>query len=99
MTLRATIEIIPHGNENNKRNIYRLNISNVGLVRNEGFGNEICRYRVEVQAAIFKSPILNNMDEEKEWETIDIDWIEEHNRRDGAINLVAKAANLVWEKT
>ena len=99
MTLRATIEIVPHGNEAAKRNIYRLNIHNVGLVRDLGFGHEICRYRVDVQAAIFKAEALGNMDDPKEWETIDVDWIEEHDRRDGAVSLVGKAADLVWERT
>ena len=98
MTLRATIEIVPFGNENEKRSLYRLNISNVGLVRDMGFGHQVCRYKVEVQAAILKAAALQNLDEPKEWETIEVDWIDEHDRRDGAVALVAKAAKLVEER-
>lgn len=98
MTLRVTLEIVPYGDENHKRSISRLNISNVGVVRDEGFGHLICRYQVEIQSAVFKAAALNNLDDPDEWETLDYDWVEEHDRRDGAMALVAKAAKLVEER-
>lgn len=96
MTLRADIEIVPFGQEEDKRQLYRLDISNVGLVRNDGFGHEIYRYRVELKGRILQIP--GQPISKEEWEVIDVDWIEEHDRRDGAVALIAKAAKLMEER-
>ena len=42
MTLRCVIEIVPHGEEQYKEPIFRLDISNQGLIRDEGFGHQVC---------------------------------------------------------
>lgn len=92
MTLRATIEIVPYGDESQKREIYRLDVSNIGNLRNEGFGNEICRYKATLFGRVLD--YFNPAPGEK-WEVIDVSFIEEHNRRDGAVSLIRKAAELL----
>jgi hypothetical protein len=100
MTLRVTLEIVPFGDETLKREIYRLDISNIGLVRNEGFGHEVCKYKVECYKTWYKSVInRDNPSPPDEWELVTTDFIEEHDRRDGAVALVQKATQLVMDKT
>lgn len=96
MTLRATIEIIPFGDEKDKRELYRLDISNLGQIRDEGFGNQICRYKVFLFGRVLD---YFNPKPGEEWEIIDIAFIEEHNRRDGAVALVEKACQLMQERS
>ncbi len=92
MTLRTTLEIIPFGNEDNKYSIFRINIHNIETLRNEGFGNIYCKYKVELQK-------YNNETIQKfgrpEWETEEEFEIPEHNRRDGALSLVKKALDFL----
>lgn len=98
MTLRATVEIVPHGDETQARKLFRLNIHNKGLVRNEGFGHEICKYRAELQRLELKAAVLGNQDEPDSWEDLASVEIDEHDRRDGAVALVAKAATLLMDR-
>lgn len=95
MTLRVDLSIVPYGVEKNKYEIYRLNISNIETIRNEGFGHEICRYRVDLLGKIV--PMFRKKFKIT-WEHIDTDFIEEHDRRDGAVALVAKACKLMEER-
>lgn len=93
MTLRATIEIVPFGDEERKEELYRLDISNVGIVRKLGFGNDICEYSVKVYR---KSPSTLVTQYGFDEYTLELeDTIPQHNRRDGAVALVAKATKLV----
>ena len=46
MTLRVTVEIVPYGDENHKKEIGRLHISNIGVVADTGLGHKICRYEI-----------------------------------------------------
>jgi len=96
MTLRCTIEIVPYGEEKYKEPIFRLDISNIGLVRNEGFGHDVCRYSVR----LFKhnNAMMRDIMKEKEWELSSEGEIAEHDRRDGAVELVRKAAFLMHDK-
>lgn len=93
MTLRCTIEIVPHGKESQKYDICRIDISNTGLIKNLGFGHEICSYNVKLyrhnndfQQDAFKWP---------EWELVQEGDIPEHDRRDGCVSLVMKASELM----
>lgn len=85
MTLRVTIEIIPYGVEDQKQSIFKFDIHNTGLVRNEGFGHEVCSYKAE----LFKynnetmQKLLGSPEWEKEGEYV----IKEHDRRDGMKSL------------
>lgn len=86
MTLRCTLEIVPHGMEEHKVEIFRADISNIGTVRHEGFGHEICKYKYVIYKQI--PPAL-----QKDGETLDKyteGFIEEHDRRDGPWRLVSK---------
>jgi hypothetical protein len=94
MTLRATLEIVPFGDENNKRELGRLNISNVEVVRSEGFGHDICRYRVELE----RPDTIGEFAGEYKEGIRAVDFIEEHDRRDGAVALVEKAAALMKDQ-
>lgn len=94
MTLRCNIEIVPYGEEKEKYPIFRLDISNIETIRDEGFGHEICKYSVKkfrhlnpTMRQIFKT--------DKEWELEKEGEIAEHDRRDGAIELVRKACVLM----
>lgn len=95
MTLRATLEIIPYGDETAKREIFRLDISNIGLVERGPFGHDICKYKVNLSGKV-----LEQLRKEggPEWEHFETDFIERHDRRDGAVALVAKAAELMKDK-
>lgn len=93
MTLRVNLEVVPFGNEEQIYPIFRLDISNLGMVRNDGFGHVVCRYSVkkfrylnETMRRIFKTS--------EEWELEKEALIEEHDRRDGAIELVRKACEI-----
>lgn len=95
MTLRATIEIVPFDDESLKRELFRLDISNIGTIRDEGFGNLICKYKATIYSRVldYFKPKPG-----EEWEVIFTDIIEEHNRRDGAVALVQKATKLFEER-
>ena len=95
MTLRATLEIVPYGDETAKREIYRLDISNIGLVERGAFGNDIYRYKVNLSGKVDERL---RKEGEPEWEHFETDFIERHNRRDGAVALVAKAAELMKDR-
>jgi len=93
LTLRCTIEIVPHGDEERKSNICRLDISNVGRSIDYGFGHVHCDYSVKLfrynngpQQDILKVP---------EWELEQEDYVVAHDRRDGAVSLVHKATKKV----
>lgn len=96
MTLRCTIEIIPHRNEAYKSFICRLDISNQGLIRNNGFGHEVCKYSVKLWK--HNNAMIRDLLKEKEWELSSEGEIAEHDRRDGAIELVRKASFLMKDK-
>lgn len=96
MTLRVTLEIVPFGEEELSYPIYRVDIHNIGIVRNMGFGNVICKYKVEV----FKH---NNEAEQRtleapEWELQSAHELPEHNRRDGALVCLQKVLNIIEER-
>ena len=87
MTLRLAIEIVPYGYEDQKYEIFRLDVNNTGLVRNEGFGHEICSYDY-----FLRRPIPPTLLQEG-GETHDVDTegkIPEHDRRDGPLVLFEK---------
>jgi len=89
MTLRVDISIVPYGVEDEIYQINRIDISNIGVVRNLGFGNVYCSY----EAKLYEAPlyaIRNGRDEEKPVDTI---IIPEHNRKDGALELVKRVLN------
>ena len=95
MTLRATIEIVPYGDETSKREIFRLDISNMGVVEPGPFGHDICKYKVKLFGKVDERL---RKEGEPEWEHFETDWVERHDRRDGAVALVAKAAELMKER-
>lgn len=96
MTMRVEVSILPYGSEKGKYELFRLDISNIGLVRNEGFGHEICKYFVKVYQ--HNNAVMREQYNLPEWEWLMEDVVEEHDRRDGSIALVAKAAKLVEER-
>ena len=95
MTLRVTLEIVPFGDEDNKKEIYRMDISNIGIVNDIGFGHVVCKYKVGLYGRVVE---LLRKPGGPEYELIDVDFVEEHNRRDGAVALVEKACKLMAEK-
>ena len=88
MTLRVEVSIVPHGVEEGKYGLYRIDIHNRGLVRNEGFGHEICKYDYLVYRHNNETMVSQYGFEEFEVEATGV--IPEHNRRDGALSLVQK---------
>lgn len=100
MTLRCLIQIVPYGEEEDKRDLFKLDISNMGVIRDEGFGHKICEYKVKVfekQNEVLKRIAKEKGEELPEWDFIDEYDIPEHDRRDGAIALVEKACKVVTE--
>lgn len=91
MTLRVTIEIVPYGNEDQKYEIYRMNIVNNGLIRDEGFGHQICKYEYSLLKPL--PPILGGGFDVETQGTI-----KEHDRRDGAIDLIRKVLKSLKRK-
>ena len=84
MTLRATIEIVPFGEEEEKYKLFQLDISNYGTVHYGAFGHDLCTYVVKVyEPERFKG---NEMVLFYEFPLSEL-----HNRRDGPAKLVAKA--------
>ncbi len=89
MTLRCTIEIVPYGEEDRKEQLFRVDVSNTGLVRDEGFGHHICSYSVYVYR--HNNPTMRDLLKMKEWELEYERTIPEHDRRDGALKLIETA--------
>ena len=88
MTLRITFEIVPYGEEANKFEIFRVDISNHGLIENKGFGHEICTYD-----AIFYRRNNETMQTQlgySEYEAEQVLGGVLHDRRDGPHILVKK---------
>lgn len=89
MTLRVTLEIVPYGNERLKYEIFHANISNIGQIKDLGFGHQICKYKYEIKKPV--PPVLMNLDPEMKTHYTEIKGeIAEHDRRDGAWSLVGK---------
>ena len=88
MTLRVTIEIVPHGMEDQKHSIYKFDIHNTGLIRNDGFGHEICSYKAELFK--FNNETMQELIGSPEWEKEGEFLVKEHDRRDGSIELARK---------
>lgn len=95
MTLRVKLEIVPFGVENNSYEIYHVDISNTGLIRNLGFGHEICSYKYSVMKPI--PPVIQKPNG-KQYEAEIEGEIEEHDRRDGSFSLIQKVLNNMEEK-
>lgn len=96
MTLRCLIQIVPFGREEHKEDICRLDISNIKTVRNEGFGHEICKYSVSLFR--YNNSTVRDLLKAEEWELTSEGEIAEHDRRDGAIELVRKATELMKDR-
>lgn len=96
MTLRVDISIVPRGNEDEQYEIFRLDISNIGLIEDLGFGNQICRYLVKVYK--INNDIIQRVARLPEQEFLFEEELDQHNRRDGAISLVQKATKLVMDR-
>lgn len=96
MTLRVNINIVPFGDEDREEGIFRIDISNTGLVRDEGLGNEICSY----DAIIYKhnNETIQRLCKQPEWEKQGEYSIKEHNRRDGSLTLAKKAIDAFEEE-
>lgn len=83
MTLRVTLEIVPFGDEDKKRTIETLNISNLGP--DMEFDNEnICEYLIE-------------HNEYKQWSKPNL--VIPHNRKQGALVLAELALHEINERT
>ena len=88
MTIRVTIEIVPHGNENQKYPIFKIEGHNRGVVEDKGFGHVICKYDVELFRHHNETERM--LLEVPEWEREGQFKIREHDRRDGAIELARR---------
>lgn len=75
MTLRVTFEIVPFGDEDERRKIREINISNLGPVNQMLIRSNICEYGIEVD----------------KYKTGEYDYKVVHNRDDGDIALVSLA--------
>lgn len=93
MTLRVNIEIVPYGNEEAVYPVFRIDISNLGMIRNLGFGHEICTYQADLYR--YNNETQQNLLDAPTWEKVRSVSIEEHDRRDGSIELVRKATSLL----
>lgn len=96
MTLRVTIAIVPFGDEAIKDDLFRMDISNTGLLRDEGFGHQYCSYDVKVYR--HNNEVMQMILEADEWELEAEAKVDSHNRRDGAFALVQKASKLMEDK-
>lgn len=94
MTLRCTIEIVPYGQEDMKQELFKLDISNIEEVENQGFGHVLCKYNVK-QYRYNNETMRRVMKTDEEWELEREFEIPVHNRRDGAISLVEKAVTFI----
>lgn len=90
----VTIEIDQYGEGHTIYPIYKLHIGNLEEVQNLGFGNVICNYVIQLYKTI---PSTLREEDEDEWELIHTDYIT-HNRRDGAVELVRKATELMKDR-
>lgn len=88
MTLRVDISIVPYGVEENKYELYRLDVSNTGVVEDLGFGHIVCSY--EVKAYKHNNETMQRVCNSPEYELENTVVIERHNRRDGFMELVHK---------
>jgi hypothetical protein len=96
MTLRVTIEIVPHGMEDQKQGIYKFDIHNTGVVRDEGFGHVVCSYKAELFK--FNTETMQKLLGSQEWEK-EVEYIiKEHDRRDGSIELARKVTTAFAEE-
>lgn len=96
MTLRAEISIVPFGSEENRYELYRVECYNQGTIAERGFGHVICSYGVALEK--YNNPTEQQLLKAPEWELIKRrDGVIKHNRRDGAVALIAKAAKMVEE--
>ena len=86
MTLRVKLEIVPFGVESDSYEIFYMDISNTGTVRNMGFGHEICSYKFKIMKPVPPILIKDGVTHEVYHEGI----IPEHDRRDGPWVLVSK---------
>lgn len=94
MTLRCTIEIVPFGVEENKQELFKLDISNVEQIEDQGFGNVLCKYNVK-QYRYLNETMRHFMKTDEEWELEREFEIPIHNRRDGPIALIQKATTFI----
>lgn len=83
MTLRVTVEIVPFGEEENKRTIGILNIHNV-----KSFGLGLCEYVADV-----KTWDWNNREETRHLTNI------RHTRQDGFWELTRKTINAILARS
>lgn len=90
MTLRVKFEIVPHGDEERVYEIATINISNTGLVEDRGFGHQICNYEYEVL-----QPIPEILVENVTHEQSHTGMIGNHDRRDGAVELIRRVLESV----
>lgn len=89
MTIRATIEIVPYGEEEHAEKLFRIDVSNLGMIRDEGFGHQICNYSVRVYH--HHNSTMRDLLKTKEWELEYEQNVYEHDRRDGVLKLIERA--------
>lgn len=93
MTLRVDISIVPYGVEENKYELYRLDISNTGVVEDQGFGHIVCSY--EVKAYKCNNKTMQHIYKIPKYELEETVVIDCHNRRDGFIELIHKVLDKI----
>lgn len=89
MTLRVLIQIVPFGDEERVEDLYRLDVSNTGLIKDLGFGHQICSYSVKLLKKNNKT--MQRLLHSQEWELEQEGVVKEHDRRDGPLVLVQTA--------
>lgn len=90
MTLRMTLEIVPFGVEENKHEIYHIDMNNTGVIEDKGFGHVVCSYEYFLKKPI--PPILMTQGgptHEIEGQGV----VPSHDRRDGALALLQGVLN------
>jgi len=86
--LRVTLEIVPHGDEERAQVIEVLEIANIGLEHDYGFGHKVCNYASRVI----------DLDDEEEVPAFDRDTPVLHDRRDGPWRLVQRVLDKMHGK-
>lgn len=76
--LRVTVEIVPHGVEEEKKVIGTMEVGNIGVKKDHGFGHQVCAYLSRIWEDDEDKPSLEDSP------------VTLHDRRDGAWRLVQR---------
>lgn len=62
MTLRVTLEIVPFGEEANKRTLHTIDVSNIGTIGYAPYNGQHCEYSVTVDGQCLSETLTHFRD-------------------------------------